>query len=382
MRKIRTLLLAAFFVALSTSVFAEEAVVTFVSGKVEVQRNGKWVALQKGDSVKKSETISTGFQSEVKLKVMDSVMYLGPVTRVTLEELSSNGKQDNVNVYLKTGTARSQVNHTDNKRVNYQVHTAVAVASCRGTDWTMDDSNNVFCLDGTVAVSSYDIENPPEMDLGDEDEDEDEEEENVDETDAESQDGKAGEENVGEESGESDDKEADKSTGDIKEDSGKSAGEGNKDSGTEKSGDAGSAGEAASGSNGEAEKSNSNSNKNSNSNRNSNDNKNQNSNKSNKKRDTPTSKEGVLVKANQGVKVNNSSEVSAPVNNVEKTASEITSAVSTQSDKEAVATTSAPKSSAEAKETTSDTNPAQSDAAKREELKKTGSVEIEMKLPE
>lgn len=382
MRKIRTLLLAAFFVALSTSVFAEEAVVTFVSGKVEVQRNGKWVALQKGDSVKKSETISTGFQSEVKLKVMDSVMYLGPVTRVTLEELSSNGKQDNVNVYLKTGTARSQVNHTDNKRVNYQVHTAVAVASCRGTDWTMDDSNNVFCLDGTVAVSSYDIENPPEMDLGDEDEDEDEEEEDVDEADAESQDGEAGEENVGEESGESDDKEADKSSGDVKEDSGKSAGEDNKDSGTEKSGDAGSAGGAASGSNGESEKSNSNSNKNSNSNRNSNDNKNQNSNKSNKKRDTPTSKEGVLVKANQGVKVNNSSEVSAPVNNVEKTASEITSAVSTQSDKEAVATTSAPKSSAEAKETTSDTNPAQSDAAKREELKKTGSVEIEMKLPE
>lgn len=378
MRKIRTLLLAAFFVVLSTSVFAEEAVVTFVSGKVEVQRNGKWVALQKGDSVKKSETISTGFQSEVKLKVMDSVMYLGPVTRVTLEELSSNGKQDNVNVYLKTGTARSQVNHTDNKRVNYQVHTAVAVASCRGTDWTMDDSNNVFCLDGTVAVSSYDIENPPEMDLGDEDEDE--EEEDVDEADAESQDGEAGEENVGEESGESDDKEADKSSGDVKEDSGKSAGEGNKDSGTEKSGDAGSAGEAASGSNGEAEKSNSN--KNSNSKRNSNDNKNQNSNKSSKKRDTPTSKEGVLVKANQGVKVNNSSEVSAPVNNVEKTASEITSAVSTQSDKEAVATTSAPKSSAEAKETSSDTNPAQSDAAKREELKKTGSVEIEMKLPE
>ena len=184
MRKIRTLLLAAIFIALSTSVFAEEAVVTFVSGKVEVQRNGQWIALQKGDSVQKSETISTGFQSEVKIKVMDSVMYLGPVTRITLEELSSNGKQDNVNVYLKTGTARSQVKHTDNKRVNYQVHTAVAVASCRGTDWTMDDSNNVFCLDGTVAVSSYDIENPPEMDLGDEDEEDED-------TEAESQEGTA-----------------------------------------------------------------------------------------------------------------------------------------------------------------------------------------------
>lgn len=155
MRKIKILLLTAVFVILGTSAFAEDATVTFVSGKVEVQRGGKWVALQKGDSVAKSETISTGFQSEAKIKILDSVMYLGPVTRITLEELSSSGQKDNVNVYLKTGTTRSQVRHTDNKRVNYQVHTAVAVASCRGTDWVMDDSNSVSCLEGTVAVAAY-----------------------------------------------------------------------------------------------------------------------------------------------------------------------------------------------------------------------------------
>ena len=155
MRKIKACLAAAIFVVFGASAFAADATVTYVSGKVEVQRGGKWVALQKGDSVSKSETISTGFQSEAKIKIMDSVMYLGPVTRITLEELSSSGKQDNVNVYLKTGSARSQVKHVDNKRVNYQVHTAVAVASCRGTDWIMDDSNNVTCFDGMVAVAPY-----------------------------------------------------------------------------------------------------------------------------------------------------------------------------------------------------------------------------------
>ena len=155
MRKIKALLLAAVFVIFGASAFAADATVTFVSGKVEVQRNGQWVALQKGDTVAKSETISTGFQSEAKIKILDSVMYLGPVTRITLEELSSNGQKDNVNVYLKTGTARSQVKHVDNKRVNYQVHTAVAVASCRGTGWIIDDSNNVDCYEGVVAVSVY-----------------------------------------------------------------------------------------------------------------------------------------------------------------------------------------------------------------------------------
>ena len=155
MRRFKGLLVAAVLSVFSASLFAADATVTFVSGKVEVQRGGKWVALQKGDTVSKSETISTGFQSEAKIKMMDSVMYLGPVTRITLEELSTTGKQDNVNVYLKTGSARSQVKHVDNKRVNYQVHTAVAVASCRGTDWIIDDSNNVICFDGIVAVAAY-----------------------------------------------------------------------------------------------------------------------------------------------------------------------------------------------------------------------------------
>lgn len=160
MRKLKTLLLAAVFVIYGTSAFAADATVTFVSGKVEVQRGGKWVALQKGDTVAKSETISTGFQSEAKIKILDSVMYLGPVTRITLEELSSTEQKDNVNVYLKTGTARSQVKHVDNKRVNYQVHTAVAVASCRGTDWIVSDSNSVEVLENVVAVGVYN-ELPP-----------------------------------------------------------------------------------------------------------------------------------------------------------------------------------------------------------------------------
>ena len=155
MRKIRFLLISAILAVYCSTAFAVDATVTFVSGKVEVQRNGKWIALQKGDTVSKSETISTGFQSEAKIKIMESVMYLGPVTRITLEELSTTGQKDNVNIYLKTGTARSQVKHVDNKRVNYQVHTAVAVASCRGTGWIIDDSNNIDCFEGVIAVSAY-----------------------------------------------------------------------------------------------------------------------------------------------------------------------------------------------------------------------------------
>ena len=117
MKKIRFLLIA-FLISAGAGLYAADASVTFVSGKVEVQRGTKWVPLQKGDTLAKSDTISTGFQSEAKIKLMDSVLYLGPVTRITLEELATKGNTDNVNVYLKTGAARSQVKHVDNKRVN------------------------------------------------------------------------------------------------------------------------------------------------------------------------------------------------------------------------------------------------------------------------
>ena len=154
MKKIRCFFIALLICA-CTGLYAADATVTFVSGKVEVQRGDKWVPLQKGDSLSKSDTVSTGFQSEAKIKIMDTVMYLGPVTRITLEELSTKGNTDNVNVYLKTGAARSQVKHVDNKRVNYQVHTAVAVASCRGTDWVIDSNNKVLCIEGMIAVAEY-----------------------------------------------------------------------------------------------------------------------------------------------------------------------------------------------------------------------------------
>ena len=142
-----------FLILLASQLFAAEGIVTYVKGKVEVQRNSKWIPLNVGDKIAQSEMVNTGFQSEAKIKLMDSVLYLGPVTRVTLETLKSSEANDKVNVYLATGSTRSKVEHTDAKRVNYTVRTAVAVASVRGTDWIMDSAGNVSCLEGGVAVA-------------------------------------------------------------------------------------------------------------------------------------------------------------------------------------------------------------------------------------
>lgn len=134
------------------SLFAAEGTVTYLKGKVEVQRENSWVPLKIGDKVYSSEVISTGFQSEAKIKVMDSVLSLGPVTRISLQELSSTKDKDKINVYLNTGTVRTKVNHTEKKLVSCQIRTPIGVASVRGTDFSVDDSNNISVYEGKVAV--------------------------------------------------------------------------------------------------------------------------------------------------------------------------------------------------------------------------------------
>lgn len=136
----------------SSFLFADNAIVASVKGKVEVNRNNNWIQLKVGDKIAENETVNTGFNSEAKIKYNDSILYLAPLTRVTLETLVSTSTSDKVNVYLNTGAVRSKVNHTENKRISYTVRNPVAVASVRGTDFTVSDSSDIECFDGAVAV--------------------------------------------------------------------------------------------------------------------------------------------------------------------------------------------------------------------------------------
>lgn len=148
---LKTLFVVLFTLA-GSALFAENAVVTYVKGKVEVNRNNEWVALNIGDELKQSDTISTGFQSEAKIKYNGSLLSLGAVTRVTLSELSSGKGKETVDVSLATGAVRSKVTHTQDTRVSYTVRSPAAVASVRGTDFMMTDNGKVTCYEGAVVV--------------------------------------------------------------------------------------------------------------------------------------------------------------------------------------------------------------------------------------
>ncbi len=158
MKKLFTKFISIFVLSflITSPVIAEDAVVTFVKGKVEVLKGDSWVSLNVGDSLKQSDTVSTGFQSEAKIKMNGSLMALGALTRITLDQLAIGGKNEKVDVYLSTGAVRSKVTHTDDTRISYSVRSPVAVASVRGTDFFMTEKGDISCFEGAIAVSAND----------------------------------------------------------------------------------------------------------------------------------------------------------------------------------------------------------------------------------
>ena len=154
MKKIKFILFCSLFSIFSMTLFAnQQASVVSVQGKVEVQRNGSWIPLKEGDLISEGELLNTGFKSEAVIKYEGSVMKMGPMTRVTLEKLSSTPVKDTVSVYLKTGALRSTVSHAA-KKTQQTTRSATAVASVRGTDYVMTAEGRVIVNTGAVATMS------------------------------------------------------------------------------------------------------------------------------------------------------------------------------------------------------------------------------------
>lgn len=155
MKKIFALGLVAFSIF---SVHALTATVQSVKGKVEIQEAGVWVKLQKGDSLEKGTVISTGFNSEAVLAVSNSNISLGPLTRVTLEDLVSTNDKDTTQIYIDSGTIAANVSGKDGKRAGFKVRSPVATASVRGTSFVVSSSGKLTVTEGLVAFGPSESE--------------------------------------------------------------------------------------------------------------------------------------------------------------------------------------------------------------------------------
>ncbi len=143
------------------SLFAFDAKVTSVTGKVQVQRKGstEWVDLEKGDLVEEGAIISTGFNSNATLKLGESICTISPLTRMSVEQLTRKdveGTEKNVTkttVYIDTGKASFKVNSTSKNLNDFKVHTPASTASVRGTAFDSYADGETDVTEGLVGMS-------------------------------------------------------------------------------------------------------------------------------------------------------------------------------------------------------------------------------------
>lgn len=156
----KKLILSVILSALAFSSFAMQATVVSTKGKAEVQTGGSWIALKAGDTLDQGSVIQTGFKSEIILKIKESTVTVAPLSRITLQTLAEreglNGAQgkDETSIFLDTGSLRSNVQKSADRRVGFTVRSPVATASVRGTVFDMKAryrSVNLSTIQGRVA---------------------------------------------------------------------------------------------------------------------------------------------------------------------------------------------------------------------------------------
>lgn len=156
MKKIFGFILSIFICA---NVFAIEAKVVSVSGKVQVQKGAAWVDLKPGSVLAKGDLVQTGFKSEAQISIksanQNSTLTIGQLSRITIEQLVEGADGDKSSVYVAAGSAKSEIKKTEDRRASYTVRGPVATASVRGTEFKVVNGFNSASVEtdeGVVAA--------------------------------------------------------------------------------------------------------------------------------------------------------------------------------------------------------------------------------------
>lgn len=146
-------ILSVIFSVVAFSSFAMQATVVSTKGKAEVQNGGSWVALKSGDTLNQGSVIQTGFKSQLVLKIKETTVTVAPLSRVTLQTLAeregvdgAKGK-DETTIFLDTGSLKSNVQKSADRRVGFTVRSPVATASVRGTVFGLRTAFRALKLD-------------------------------------------------------------------------------------------------------------------------------------------------------------------------------------------------------------------------------------------
>lgn len=118
------------------------ATVAAVQGKVQYQKGADWLPVSVGQTLPLGTTVSTGFRSELQLKIGPSTVTVKALSRLKVESLVQDGATTKTDLYLTVGKISAEVNKNETVQdQKFTVKSAVATASVRGTVFDFDGVN-------------------------------------------------------------------------------------------------------------------------------------------------------------------------------------------------------------------------------------------------
>lgn len=133
-----TVVLLFLLAVLASPLFAQDAVIRDVSGKVEFRvGSGAWQAVTVGRQLALNATISTGFGASAVIRMGDgangSILEVGQLTRLTLEELVQREGTLSTSVFVPVGRVRATVSTAQGRSADFRVRGPLSTAAVRGT---------------------------------------------------------------------------------------------------------------------------------------------------------------------------------------------------------------------------------------------------------
>lgn len=106
-----------------------------IAGPVEVERQGRWIAVSLGETLHAGETVRTGKQGMVRVVFAESVLLVGDETEISLDEICREGEPRTIFELLR-GKVRALVTTLPAEGCErFEVETPTAVVGVRGTEF-------------------------------------------------------------------------------------------------------------------------------------------------------------------------------------------------------------------------------------------------------
>ncbi len=149
------------FFATATASAKQIGLFMVVKGEIKVVRGSETLKAKVPLGVYQGDTVISGKDARAKIVMTDkNVIHISPNTELKIETYVNNGQQKNVELNLKEGKVRNNVEQTyDGDKNKFIIKTPTAVAGVRGTQFitSFDKSRNetkIETLQGRVELSS------------------------------------------------------------------------------------------------------------------------------------------------------------------------------------------------------------------------------------